>query len=200
MNNLYIIEGTSNSGKTTTCNKLKDIQNMIIIPEFMNSPKAPKPSINLKEELINQKKFLELEKERYLLARKYLDRGQNVFLERSYLSILAVSYAFEKLGKYSAYNNALELYGNILNSNWYIEPSMFFFLTYSYEECKKRNLNRGKQLSENWIKEDFDFYQKEFYLMISDSIKNKLWIDTTAKELDYATNVILKNLNLRRKL
>ena len=200
MNNLYVIEGTSNSGKTTTCKNLKNTSDVIIIPEFMSDPNAPKPSKNLEEELINQKKFLELEKERFLIAKKYLDEGQKVLLERDYLSILAVSYAFEKMGKYKAHDNALRLYGDMLNSNWYIKPDIYFFLSSSYDECQERNKKRNKILSENWIKKEFDYYQKEFYLIISDSLKNKVWIDTTNKELDYASKIIKKTLELRRNL
>lgn len=200
MNNLYVIEGTSNSGKSTTCKNLINIHNVLIIPEFMNNPKAPRPSKNLEEELINQKIFLQMEKERILSAKKEIEIGKKVFLERSYLSILAVSYALEKMGKYKAYDNALKLYDYMINSNWFIKPDMYFFLSSSYDECQERNSTRHNQLNKSWIKKEFDFYQKEFYKLISDSIENKIYIDTTGQNLEYASKVIEKTLNLRRNI
>lgn len=94
MENLYIIEGTSNSGKTTTSKFLGEISNVEIITEYMEHPSSPKPSKNLEEEFRNQQIFFEIEKERMILASSLLANNKVVFLERSYLSILAVSYAF----------------------------------------------------------------------------------------------------------
>ena len=54
MKNLYVIEGTSNSGKTTTTRILNEIPNVEIIEEFMKHPLSPKPSKNIEEELKKQ--------------------------------------------------------------------------------------------------------------------------------------------------
>lgn len=102
MSNLYVIEGTSNSGKTTTLETLGYEKNIAIFQEFMKNPKAPRPSLTLKEELENQIKFYELEKERIILAKQELLQSKIVFLDRSYISVLAVSYAFEKWANITA--------------------------------------------------------------------------------------------------
>lgn len=197
MKNLYVIEGTSNSGKTTTSKILNEIPNVEVIEEFMNHPLSPKPSKNIEGELKNQQIFLEIEKERMILASSLLKHDKIVFMERSYLSILAVSYAFSKLGKYNGYDNALRIYRDMIKQAWYVEPDITFILTADSSEKLKRNLNRDKILHSKWVKNDFEFYQSEFYdIMTTESRKE--FIDTTGKNKEYASECICKRLRLRR--
>lgn len=197
MKNLYVIEGTSNSGKTTTSKILNEIPNVEIIEEFMDHPLSPKPSKNIEEELKNQQIFFEIEKERMILASSFLKHDKIVFMERSYLSILAVSYAFLKLGKYNGYDNALRIYREMIDQTWYIKPDVTFILTADPSEKLKRNLSRNKILQNKWIKNDFEFYQNEFYdIMTLESQKE--FIDTTGKNKEYASEHICKLLKLRR--
>lgn len=197
MKELYIIEGTSNSGKTTTANLIKEKTDSILINEFMENPNSPKPSNNLIEEISNQKKFLLMEKERLEIAKKYLD-GNIVFLDRSFISILAVSYAFEKIGKYSAYEYALNLYKTIQHEDWYIPPKRVYILTANYRDKLKRNVERIKKIKENWIQEKFDYYQNEFYYNC-DVIDNKYFIDNTGLPKEYAAMEIIKQIKKERK-
>lgn len=197
MRNLYVIEGTSNSGKTTTSKILNGIPNVEIIKEFMDHPLSPKPSKNIEEELRNQQIFFEIEKERMILVASLLNSDKIVFMERSYLSILAVSYAFLKLGKYNGYDNALKIYRDMIKQVWYVEPDVTFILTADSNEKLKRNLNRNKILQNKWVKNDFEFYQNEFYDIITIESK-KEFIDTTGKDKEYASDFICKLLKLRR--
>lgn len=197
MKNLYVIEGTSNSGKTTTSKILSEIPNVEIIEEFMDHPLSPKPSKNIEEELKNQQIFYEIERERMILASSLLKNDKIVFMERSYLSILAVSYAFFKLGKYNGYDNALKIYRNMITQSWYVKPSVTFILTADSSEKIKRNLNRGKILQNNWVKNEFEFYQNEFYdIMPIES--HKEFIDTTGRNKEYASECICRSLKLGR--
>lgn len=197
MKNLYVIEGTSNSGKTTTSKILQGIPNVEIIEEFMDHPLSPKPSKSIEEELKNQQIFSEIEKERMLLAASLLRDEKIVFMERSYLSILAVSYAFLKLGKYNGYDNALRIYRDMMKQAWYVNPDVTFILTADSNEKLKRNLKRDKILQNNWVKNDFEFYQNEFYDTMSIESR-KEFIDTTGKNEEYASECICKKLKLRR--
>ena len=190
MSGLIVIEGTSNSGKTTTCDILRTEPNFIVIPEFMKHPRAPRPSKNIEEELANQRIFLEIEKERMKLAKIQLEKDKLVFLERSYLSIVAVSYAFEKLGKYESLKNAQALFDEIMASEWFINPSAYYILSASHEEISKRNKSRTNKLNEGWIMSEFDGYQKEYYDMTMNSNSSMVQIDTTKKEETYAAKYI----------
>lgn len=197
MKNLYVIEGTSNSGKTTTSNYLSEIPFVSIIPEFMEHPLSPKLSKNLNEELRNQQIFFEIEKERMQLAKSLLLNNRIVFMERSYLSILAVSYAFEKLGKYHSYDNALKLYNSMINKSWFIKPDVIYILTASHDDKVKRNRKRKKELNENWLQEKFEYYQNEFYDTMLLSF-DKIVIDTSKEDEDYAAKIITKSLKIWR--
>lgn len=197
MERLYIIEGTSNSGKTTTAYNLKQVKNLCIFPEFMEHPLAPSPSKNIEQELENQKKFYQIEKERMIYAKELLLNDHIVFFDRSYLSILAVSYAFEKLNRYKAYDNALNLYNLMIKEEWFIKPEEVFILTASHKDKIERNYSRKKELKENWIKEKFEYYQNEFYDIIELQSRKRI-IDTSGKSKDYASRLIIKELKMER--
>ena len=95
-----ILEGVSNTGKTTTCEILKKNKNCIIIPEaadWMSHP--PKSSKSYEEEINNQKLFFEMEKRRMEFAKKLINSGKNVIIDRTVLSTLAIAYANEKMRK-----------------------------------------------------------------------------------------------------
>lgn len=198
MENLYVIEGTSNSGKSTTSQFLRVYSNVVVIPEFSDFSEAPKPSKTLEEEIQNQKIFFEIEKKRMELVKENLHSGKIVFLERNFISILAVSYSFKKLGKYNAFDNANELHQKMKESTWFLEPSSYFFLSASYKEIINRNLTRGKELKKVWLMESFNYYQKQFYDIMGTEMKNSCMIDTTNKKSDYASEVIAKKTYLRR--
>ena len=191
MENLYIIEGSSNSGKTTTINYLSEYSNIIVFNEFMDHERRPKSSTNLEEELENQKIFYEIERERMIKAHEFINKI--VFFDRSYLSILAVSYALEKLGKFKSYEHAYKLYQSMIKEDWFIKPNKIYVLTSSFEEKLKRNNNRVKKLKNNWIKEEFEFYQNEFYEKIELEFIKTI-IDTTNKDKEFAADYIVKEL------
>ncbi len=70
---VVVIEGVSNTGKTTTCEILRN-NNWVVIPEcaeFMENP--PKSSKNYEEEINNQKRFFEAEIDRLKKAKEFSD-------------------------------------------------------------------------------------------------------------------------------
>lgn len=57
---IIVVEGPSNSGKTTTCQNMKNYANCIIIDECMVYEKnPPRPSQNYEQEIRNQLFFFE---------------------------------------------------------------------------------------------------------------------------------------------
>lgn len=105
---IIVVEEPSNSGKTTTCQNMKNYSNCVVIDECMVYEKnPPRPSKNYEQELQNQEFFFEVEKRRMKKATKLALEGKNVILDRCGLSIVAISYAFEKLGKYSTCKHAM---------------------------------------------------------------------------------------------
>ena len=105
---IIVVEGPSNSGKTTTCQNMKNYFNCIVIDECMVYEKnPPRPSQSYEQEIQNQLFFFEVERRRMKKATTLASEGKNVILDRCALSTVAISYAFEKLGKYTTFNHAL---------------------------------------------------------------------------------------------
>ena len=101
---IIVVEGPSNSGKTTTCQNMKNYFNCIVIDECMVYEKnPPRPS----QEIQNQLFFFEVERRRMKKATTLASEGKNVILDRCALSTVAISYAFEKLGKYPTFKHAM---------------------------------------------------------------------------------------------
>ena len=52
---IIVVEGPSNSGKTTTCQNMKKYSNCVVIDECMVYEKTPpRPSQNYEQEIANQ--------------------------------------------------------------------------------------------------------------------------------------------------
>lgn len=105
---IIVVEGPSNSGKTTTCQNMKKYSNCVVIDECMVYEKnPPRPSQNYEQEIANQLFFFEVEKRRMKKATKIALEGKNVILDRCALSTVAIAYSFEKLGKYPTFKHAM---------------------------------------------------------------------------------------------
>ena len=97
---IIVVEGPSNSGKTTTCQNMKNYADCIVIDECMIYEKnPPRPSQIYEQEIQNQLFFFEVERRRMKKATTLALEGKNVILDRCALSTVAIIYAFEKLGK-----------------------------------------------------------------------------------------------------
>ena len=105
---IIVVEGPSNSGKTTTCQNIKNYDNCIIIDECMVYERnPPRPSQNYEQEIRNPLFFFEVERRRMRKATVLALEGKNVILDRCALSTVAISYAFERLGKYTTFKHAM---------------------------------------------------------------------------------------------
>ena len=111
---IIVVEGPSNSGKTTTCQNMKNYADCIVIDECMIYEKnPPRPSQNYEQEIQNQLFFFEVERRRMKKATTLALEGKNVILDRCALSTVAISYAFERLGKYTTFKHAMRSIGEI---------------------------------------------------------------------------------------
>lgn len=105
---IIVVEGPSNSGKTTTCLNMRNYTNCVVIDECnIYERNHPSPSQNCEQEIQNQLFFFEVEKRRMRKATKLALEGKNVILDRCALSTVAIAYAFEKLGKYPTFQHAM---------------------------------------------------------------------------------------------
>lgn len=210
MGKIFVIDGTSNAGKTTLCENIKkNIQNIAIIPgaslfikkhreKYLEIPPIPK---SIEEERQNQKFFFKLELDRLIEANKLAKRGKNVFMDRGVLEILSVAYSFEDIKQWNGiYKSAEMLYNKfiiIANKNGINLPDEYVCLQASSEEILKRNksrkIERGQELSENdWIEEKLINKQIEFFkkLCIPKNEHKIHLIDTT----DMTKKDVLENV------
>jgi thymidylate kinase len=195
---IIVVEGPSNSGKTTTCQNIKKHGYCIVIDECMLYERnPPRPSQNYEQELSNQLFFFEIERRRIEKATKLAMQGQNIILDRCALSTVAISYAFEKMGKYPTFKHALDQYEKLFKDDDLLKPDEYIFLYTDDVSTLQRNSTRKKELSELWLDNDFTSYQNEFYETIAKKIPNSRRISTTGKDKNYVSKLILQILNVQ---
>lgn len=195
---IIVVEGPSNSGKTTTCQNMKNYTNCIVIDECMVYEKnAPEPSQSFEQEIQNQLFFFEVERRRMNKATKFALNGKNVILDRCALSTVAISYAFEKLGKYPTFRHAMNQYEKLFNDDTLLKPDEYIFLYANNDSIIQRNKTRGDELSKSWLDSLFTNYQNEFYETISKKIPNSRRISTVGKDKMYVSRIIAQILNVQ---
>ena len=195
---IIVVEGPSNSGKTTTCQNMKNYTNCIVIDECMVYEKnAPEPSQSFEQEIQNQLFFFEVERRRMNKATKFALNGKNVILDRCALSTVAISYAFEKLGKYPTFRHAMNQYEKLFNDETLLKPDEYIFLYANNDSIIQRNKTREDELSKSWLDSLFTEYQNEFYETISRKIPNSRRISTVEKDKMYVSRIIAQILNVQ---
>lgn len=121
---LLIVEGVSNSGKTTLCRRLNKDYGFVVIDEgirflekemgcsretFMSPPKSERA------ERMNQKKLYHAESLKLRAAHDALEKGSRVVLDKSALAIMASAYAFEKSeSEVGDLPYAIEMFGELV--------------------------------------------------------------------------------------
>ena len=205
LGNIIIIDGVSNSGKTTLCNTLtKDKNNILIeeVPLFIKNHKElfmgkelPGIPKNKEEEITNQKFLLEAELERVKLAYYIIKSGKNAILDRSFLSTVSVAYSLDDNSLYGGiYINAVKLlreYYRFINDLQLDEYIQYIFLITAPNMIKKRNELREKTLSDDWINPNLMKMQNDFFINQSDNCGANL-IDTTELTLEEVFDRLLK--------
>lgn len=174
---IIIIDGVSNSGKTTLCNNLQNNDNILVeeVPKFVrnhpqifNGQDMPPIPKNRNEELENQKFILNAEIERIEMAYYIVKCGKNAILDRSFLSTVSIAYSFDDCKRMSGtYMNALSLfreYANFIKNLMLDEKIDYIFLTTDTETVEKRNVNRDKILSKEWIDKELIEKQNSFFI------------------------------------
>lgn len=219
MGRIFVVDGTSNAGKTTLCENLeKNVENIAIIPgaslfakihsqRYLNIPPIP---MNADEEKKNQEFFFKLELDRLVEANKLASLGKDVFMDRGVLEILSVAYSFEEIKNWKGiYANARLLYERFITmaeESKISLPDGHIWLQASSEEVKKRNkarqIERGKALSENdWIEASLIDSQIEFFnkLCIPENEKKVYPIDTNYMTKQNVMEKVCELFNLKEK-
>ena len=219
MGRIIVIDGTSNAGKTTLCQKIqRKKKNVVIAPAaslFVKMHKEKYPSIpaipkDIQEEKENQKFFFGLELDRLIEANRLAKQDVDVFMDRGVLEVLSVAYSFESIKQWNGiYENAEKLYKRfikIVNDKEIQLPDTHILLQASVEEVKRRNIlrqiERGQKLSENnWVEDELINKQIEFFdeLNISENRNKIKLIDTNNKTKKEVLENVCEILNLKER-
>ena len=173
---IFIIDGISNSGKTSFCEFLAENGYCIVeeAPAFIEknvdlghlANTVPK---TLEEEKKNQDVLFNTEMERLRVAKDYAASGKNVVMDRSFLSTVAMAYALDvNLPFKGAYDYSRELEKRYLTAINGIDKSIgvsFIFFDVNRDVLIERNKSREKSLDAEWI--DEEFLKKQNYLFFA---------------------------------
>jgi len=206
---IIIIDGISNSGKTTFCNYLVEAGFRVVeeAPDFIDNNKelgvlsnsVPK---TLDEEKNNQNILFNAELMRLKIAKEYAMGSKNVIMDRSFLSTVAMAYALEKdLPFKGAYDYSKVLEKKYLEEIKSVSQSVtisFIFFDVNRDVLMERNQKRKKELSLEWIDEEFLNKQRHSF-SASAKCLNTLLIDTSYKSVDDIAKIVCGD-NYKRKI
>lgn len=208
---LIIVDGISNSGKTTLCNSLVNEDTILVeeVPKFIAnnlekfgsrmSSTIPK---TIEEEKNNQEIFFQAELERLRIASEIVKSGKNAVLDRSFFSTVAIAFALDKKNSFKgSFDNASKLlreYVNLLNALFSSNDVYIVILDVDKHRIPERNKKRVKPLSLEWIEDDFLNKQRHFFDIVSGVIKCEK-INTTDLEADDINEHIKKRIRGKKK-
>jgi thymidylate kinase len=184
---IICIDGPSNTGKTSICRRIAKSHGFAYIKECTEEIKCPNPSRNREEEISNQSFYFDIEKKRMDKALELALSGKNVVLDRSLISVVAIAYAFEKLGKYDTFSHAKSKYIEFLRATK--RPDFFVFVRADYSDICKRNAT--KNLPADWIGKEFTDLQERFNLIMTRILPNSILICTSSKSIDESSDEII---------
>lgn len=166
------INGMSNTGKTTLADtivqnsgfvKLKEV-NEILDEENIKLVYSDEES----QEIRNQAILYEYELKRLVLLGEHLRSGENVVMDRDFVSTYAISYVLATLRGYRrALINCTELYRDYISSfnlqSQQGEVRDIVLLSDYYKIIERNNLRKNK-LSESWLEQRKIALEREFFL------------------------------------
>ena len=207
--NIIIIDGISNSGKTSFCEYLSKKGYILIeeVPLFIKNnrdkydvlPSTIPKSID--EEKNNQQILLNAEYGRLFQAEKLALNGKDVVMDRSFFSTVAMAYALEKDAPFKgSYDNAKKLAKDYLLVLQKILKRMdvsFVVFDVDKKTLLDRNLKREKPLNLEWIEEYFLDKQRISFNAFMSALNGRI-INTSSLSFDEICIIIGCNNNLKK--
>ena len=208
---LIIVDGISNAGKTTLCTTLSNDGVVLIdeVPKFIEincekyglklSSTMPQ---TIEEEKYNQQILFRAEIDRLKMAADIIKSGSSAVLDRSFLSTVAIAYAFDSQNPFKgSYDNARELLKEYIKQIVELfkeENVLVFFLDVDKDKIQERNISRNKPLTEDWIDNGFLDKQRNFFKAISSVIRCQM-INTSDLETSEIYDIISQKMGGKKK-
>ena len=199
---IAILEGTSCVGKTTLCERLKQEEGWVILPEAIRyleqetgkkgDEASPIPGSQEEEEYYQDKLF-QIEMQKLIEANRLRREGKNVVMDKSAIATVATAKAFEKLkGFNDTFRRAYLKYAELvheLNKQGMTECDIFLLLTADYETICKRNIGRNHVLNGIWIDEETIKMQRSVLERMTREIIGSVGSEIARKEIIDTTNL-----------
>lgn len=192
---IVIVEGTSCVGKTTLCEKLKNL-GWIVLPEAIRyleketgkigDEASPIPGSQEEEEYYQDQLF-RIEKQKILEANKLKKQGKKVVIDKSAIATIATAKAFEKQKGFNgtfkrSYMKYCEMLQDLKNEGL-IECDAFLLLTANYNTICERNKTRNHILEGVWLEEETIVNQRKVLEKMTNEIVGSINKDTIKKKI-----------------
>lgn len=192
---IVIVEGTSCVGKTTLCEKLKNL-GWIVLPEAIRyleketgkigDEASPIPGSQEEEEYYQDQLF-RIEKQKILEANKLKKQGKKVVIDKSAIATIATAKAFEKQKGFNgtfkrSYMKYCEMLQELKNEGL-IECDAFLLLTANYNTICERNKTRNHILEGVWLEEETIVNQRKVLEKMTNEIVGSINKDTIKKKI-----------------
>ena len=209
---IILIEGISNSGKTTLCNSLKNKANFEIIPEAIrylenrlndcgdNILFVPE---NSNQEVLNQELLFDIEFEKLYDANFLAQKGENVVIDKSAFSILATANAFQSSiiqGTYEIAEKFFHEYQKKIARFHLAKPDLSILLKADLETSEERNKNRKHKLLNIWTSPITRFKQERVLESEFEKINNKMILDTSNMSKEEVYKQVIETIKRDRKI
>jgi|AntRauTorcE11897_2_1112592.scaffolds.fasta_scaffold14689_2 deoxyadenosine/deoxycytidine kinase len=195
---IIALDGNVFVGKTTLCNILSKNNNNNVILEYSDFVNKFKNKLSQEFSFLEHSEYLNIDDSR----KKYLIKGIN-FLDRSFVSLSAHTYAIYKNGIADFRKKHINLFNKLLNNNSIIIPDYYIFVTCDYACAKKRflleQITHGKKgTPQFFIDKDYFLAINEFNELWQKNIENGLFIDTS--HTNKKNNLVDIDKNFNKKL
>lgn len=192
---IVIVEGTSCVGKTTLCEKLKNL-GWIVLPEAIRyleketgkigDAASPIPCSQEEEEYYQDQLF-RIEKQKILEANKLKKQGKKVVIDKSAIATIATAKAFEKQKGFNgtfkrSYMKYCEMLQDLKNEGL-IECDAFLLLTANCNTICERNKTRNHILEGVWLEEETIVNQRKVLEKMTNEIVGSINKDTIKKKI-----------------
>lgn len=189
---IILVDGISNSGKTTLCNSLHEFNDFRIIPESIRLLEQRLEDVGdnilfvpktIEQEKLNQELLFDLEFDKWYAASFFAQKGQNVVIDKSPYSIVATAFAFESKEIVGTYKNSVALLNQFRKKVERFDiviPDISILLKADDISSKKRNSTRKHKLATIWTSESTRVKQEKVLERIFDSLNSKKIILNTS--------------------
>lgn len=211
---IILLEGTSNTGKTTLCNYFVLQKGYVRVGESIRYLEARTGldqsqimSIpeNINQEELNQELLFDMEFQKLFDANLFANQGRNVVIDKSIFGIMATAYAFEIEKKITGgFNKSLQLLDTFMEKAKRFglsTPEIIILLSVSSSKFDERNEKRTHVLSSEWTRHSIIELQNVLLrTVIPLSHIPFVEIDTTEMTQNQVAQEVEKNILSRQKI